>query len=80
MTAVSVPLAFDVWDTLRVCPVCGSDNIEIDLFTDEYECLECLARSASFLSDGMEDETLEINDLDRFDFLELFDRERVGGD
>jgi hypothetical protein len=80
MAAAAVPLAFDVWDTLRVCPFCGSDNIEVDLLTDEYVCCDCEVRSASFLTDGMEDDTWDLNDLDRFDFLALFDQERVGGD
>ena len=80
MAAAAVPLAFDIWGELRVCPLCGSDFLEIDLMTDEYVCGDCEARSASFLSDGMEDSTWEINDLDRFDFLALFDLEQVGGD
>jgi hypothetical protein len=79
-SAVVVPLAFDIWDATWICPHCGSDEVEVDLLTDEFVCLACERRSASFLTDGMEDETVDLNDLDRFDFLALFEAERVGGD
>jgi hypothetical protein len=80
MMAAAVPLAFDVWDVTETCPYCGSDDLEFDVLNEQYYCCDCEARSASMLTDGMEDETWHINNLDRFDFLSLFEDERVGGD
>jgi len=78
MTAITAPLAFDIWEALDTCPYCGSDDVEIDLLTDEYVCCDCKSRSASYLSDGMEVETWLINNLDRFDYIEIFEHDRPG--
>ena len=80
MIADALPLAFEIWDVTETCPYCGSDDLEVDILNEQYVCCECEARSASMLTDGMEDETREINDLDRFDFLSIFEYDRVGGD
>jgi hypothetical protein len=77
---VAVPLAFDIWDSTWICPHCGSDDVEVDILNEQYVCCDCEARSASMLTDGMEDETAEINDLDRFDFLKIFEMDWVGGE
>ena len=76
----TILLPFDTWDFLGKCPHCESEEIEIDLQTDEWVCINCEQRSASFITDGLEDESWWINNMDRFDFLALFDSERVGGD
>lgn len=80
MTAEALPLSYALWDEFWICPYCGSDDLEVDLITEQYVCCNCEARSASFISDGLEDETFWINDFDRFDFLALFEMDRVGGD
>jgi hypothetical protein len=79
-TSISEPLlSFEIWERGE-CPVCGSDDIEYDLMYDCMACDKCGAFSAEILMDDMELETYLINDLDRFDYLEIFEKDRVGGD
>lgn len=75
MADTSVSLSFDVWESQGVCPFCGSDDIEYDLNHDCMVCDWCGNHSAEILTDDMECETWLINDLDRFDYMEDYERE-----
>lgn len=67
------------YDDLTICPACYSDDIEFD---DEWcYCSSCGRRFyCPSLVYGMEDETSKINNLDRFDLLDIVDREKVGSE
>ena len=73
-------MSFDIWDETGRCPHCGSGDTEVYLDEEIWHCCECGRLSASFLSDGMENETEMINDFDRYDLHDLFHRDRVGDD
>lgn len=74
-------LSFDTWEQEQCCPHCGYLYVEVDLDTDCAVCDECGCTSEPFEDDfDFEIETRAINDFDRFDFLELFERDHVGGE
>lgn len=81
MTAVisTCQQSFDTWDNLGECPYCGSPDIEIDM-DGFYVCDDCDSRSADILTDDMELETWMINNLERFDWQEIIDKDHVGGE
>lgn len=73
-------IAFSVWEDSGVCPHCGSEDLEFDV-TDGYAyCCDCRRESAAILTDDMELETWLLNNLDRFDYQDIVDQDRVGGD
>jgi len=70
-------LSFDIWDEPEICPHCGSEDIELDLITECWVCCDCGAVSASYIED-LEYITRKINAYDRFDCLEIFERDHPG--
>jgi len=71
-------LSFDIWDNSDHCPHCGSDDVEIDIEEGYAVCLDCDRHSACVLTDDLELETYLMNNLDRFDYLGIFESDHVG--
>lgn len=74
MVEAKTLMSFEIWERGE-CPVCGSDDIECDLLYDCMTCETCGSYSAEVLTDDMEYETFLINDLDRFDWIDICERE-----
>lgn len=64
MTSTTL-LPFETWAKYGRCPHCESEYLVLYRSPATFECGECGRFSASFLTDGMEDETEMINRLDR---------------